>query len=318
MKIINTKILSLKMPQTRNQLIALEQTSSETFSKYFSSKTSRFNEKKVSLSVKNNESKSISKETEQTLTKTVTQSTFEENVTVDKSSKKPLSNWEEVYQRIKEYRKTSIAPVDDMGCAKLAEKPGPNITPQTSRFQSLVALMLSSQTKDQVTAEAIQNLRQKLPGGLTLQSVLQADEKFLDQCISKVGFHNKKAKYIKSAAEICQETHGGDIPNTVEGLVKLPGVGPKMAYLCMHTAWKQNEGIGVDVHVHKIVNRLGWCKTEKKGPESTRRALESWLPRELWQEINPMLVGFGQTVCITNMPKCANCPVNDKCPSSKY
>ncbi|CAG8474180.1 7529_t:CDS:2 [Racocetra fulgida] len=121
-------------------------------------------------------------------------------------------SWEEVYQCIKDYRKTTVAPVDTMGCERLAEKPNDVITPQ-----SLIALMLSSQTKDQVTAAAMQNLRQQLTGGLNIESIMQVDEEFLDQCISK------------QAAKICKEEYGGDIPNSVEELMKLPGVGPKMA-----------------------------------------------------------------------------------------
>ncbi|CAG8513237.1 1066_t:CDS:2 [Funneliformis mosseae] len=117
-------------------------------------------------------------------------------------------------------------------------------------------------------------------------------------------------------AKVCKEEYDNDIPDTVEGLMKLPGVGPKMAYLCMQVAWKQNQGIGVDVHVHRISNRLGWCKTEKVGPENTRQSLESWLPRSLWREINPIFVGFGQTTCLPRYPKCSSCPVSDMCPSA--
>ncbi|KAF0551523.1 DNA glycosylase [Gigaspora margarita] len=242
-------------------------------------------------------------------------SALNKKLTTNEQIQPPLS-WEEVYKCIKNYRKTAIAPVDTMGCERLADEPNDVITPQTSRFQSLIALMLSSQTKDQVTAAAMQNLRQQLTGGLNIESIMQVDEKFLDQCISKVGFHRRKAKYIKQTAKICKEEYNGDIPNSVEGLMKLPGVGPKMAYLCMHVAWKQNQGIGVDVHVHRIANRLGWCRTEKAGPEATRQVLESWLPYSFWQEINPMLVGFGQITCLPRNPKCLECPVRNKCPSS--
>ncbi|CAG8582900.1 7620_t:CDS:2 [Paraglomus occultum] len=216
-------------------------------------------------------------------------------------------NWEYVYNGIKEYRKRVTAPVDTMGCERLADEPSETVTAETSRFQSLVALMLSSQTKDTVTAAAIKNLQQRLPNGLTLQSVLDADEEFIDACISKVGFHKRKAMYIKQAAVICRDLYGGDIPDTVEGLMNLPGVGPKMAYLCMQVAWKKNQGIGVDVHVHRISNRLAWCKTEKGGPEATRKALESWLPQSLWSEINPLFVGFGQvsSICPSTEVKAA-------------
>lgn len=120
------------MPKTRNQLRALEQTSPETFSKYFSSKISQHSE----VSVKINESKGVPKEAEQVLAKTINESTFEKNVTIKKLSKKPPSGWEELYQKIKEYRKISIAPVDVMGCEKLAEKPGTNVTPQVIFLKS--------------------------------------------------------------------------------------------------------------------------------------------------------------------------------------
>jgi len=89
----------------------------------------------------------------------------------------------------------------------------------------------------------------------------------------------KKADYIKDSTKICAEKYNGDIPPTVEELVKLPGVGPKMAHITMNVAWGQVTGIGVDTHVHRISNRLGWVKKPTKVPEETRLAVESWLPR---------------------------------------
>ncbi|KAG9296378.1 hypothetical protein G9A89_014970 [Geosiphon pyriformis] len=226
------------------------------------------------------------------------------------------SNWKEVLESLKKYRIGITAPVDTMGCERLADPVSEIVTPQISRFQTLVALMLSSQTKDNVTAQAVHNLKERLPGGLTIQSVIDADKGLFDDCISKVGFHNQKTGYIKKTAVICKEKYNEDIPDTVEGLMSLPGVGPKMAYLCMQCAWEKNAGIGVDVHVHRISNRLGWCKTEKAGPEATRMALESWLPQEYWTEINALLVGFGQTKCFSRNPKCSECPVSSLCPSA--
>ncbi|RIA93240.1 putative endonuclease [Glomus cerebriforme] len=328
------------MPITRSQLRAsvftttakaTSPSSKEITSKYFSSKTN-VNETKQPNKSSLNETvtrkttrKHIIIETEESSANINLSGALSSERSVDKLEKrlekepsKPPVGWEGVYNTIKEYRKNIVAPVDTMGCERLADEPSDDITLQTSRFQTLVSLMLSSQTKDHVTAAAIQNLRQKLPGGLNLDNVLQAEEKFLDDCISKVGFHRRKATYLKQTAKICKEEYNSDIPNTVEGLMKLPGVGPKMAYLCMQVAWKQNEGIGVDVHVHRITNRLGWCKTGKAGPEATRQSLESWLPRSLWQEINPMLVGFGQTICSPQYPKCSKCPVNNMCPSVTY
>lgn len=89
-----------------------------------------------------------------------------------------------------------------------------------------------------------------------------------------------------------------------------------MAYLCMSAAWGRDEGIGVDVHVHRITNLWGWHTT--KQPEETRAALESWLPREKWHDINNLLVGFGQTICLPVGRKCGDCKLADRglCPSA--
>lgn len=221
-------------------------------------------------------------------------------------------HWETVYDLLEAYRAKEKAPVDTMGCERLAE---PSQPPPVQRFQTLIALMLSSQTKDTVTSVAVWKLQKELPGGLTLDSILEVDEMTLDTMIKTVGFHTKKAGYIKKTAEILRDRYGGDIPDTIEGLVSLPGVGPKMGYLTLQVAWNKNIGIGVDVHVHRIANRLGWVKT--KTPEETREALQKWLPKDKWKGINPMMVGYGQLVCLPRGPKCAMCPVNQYCPSSE-
>ncbi|KAI9032906.1 DNA glycosylase [Phycomyces nitens] len=225
----------------------------------------------------------------------------------------PPANWRIVFDRIKAYRKVTEAPVDTMGCERLGD---PTADPATYRFQTLVALMLSAQTKDTVTSVAVRNLQKDLPGGLTLESILNVDEQELDDRIRAVGFHTKKAAYIKKTAEILRDKFNRDVPSTIEDLTSLPGVGPKMGFLTLQIAWKLNMGIGVDVHVHRISNRLGWCKTMDKLPEDTRKNLESWLPKEHWREINPILVGYGQIVCLPRGPKCGECPVREFCPSS--
>lgn len=174
-------------------------------------------------------------------------------------------HWQIVYDTLESFRETAKAPVDTMGCERLALS---TASPKDQRFQTLIALMLSSQTKDTVTSVAVRKLQNELEGGLTLQTILTIDESTLDSMIASVGFHTKKASYIKRTAEILRDQYDGDIPNTIEGLTSLPGVGPKMGYLTLQVAWNMNLGIGVDVHVHRICNRLGWVKT--KAPEETR------------------------------------------------
>jgi endonuclease-3 len=224
----------------------------------------------------------------------------------------PPNDWAEVYAMVKEMRTEGVAQnaaVDTMGCESLAED---NVNPRDKRYQTLTALMLSSQTKDTTNAIAMNRLQKELPAhkesaavGLNLENILAVDPKLLNELIWVVGFHNNKTRYIKATAEILRDVWEGDIPDTVEGLMSLPGVGPKMAYLCLSSAWGRTEGIGVDVHVHRITNLWGWHKT--KGPEETRLALQAWLPRELWHEINWLLVGFGQTVCFPVGRKCGDC-----------
>ena len=177
--------------------------------------------------------------------------------------------------------------------------------------------MLSSQTKDTTNAIAMRRLQTELPApGLTLENILAVDPVTLNELIYAVGFHNNKTRYIKAAATILRDDYAGDIPDTIDGLMSLPGVGPKMAYLCLSAAWGRTEGIGVDVHVHRITNLWGWHKT--KAPEETRESLEAWLPRERWHEINKMLVGFGQTICLPVGRRCGECTLSAKglCPSA--
>ncbi|XP_018520166.1 LOW QUALITY PROTEIN: endonuclease III-like protein 1 [Lates calcarifer] len=219
-------------------------------------------------------------------------------------------DWKKQLGFIREMRSGRDAPVDNMGAEKCYDTEAPA---HVRRFQVLVSLMLSSQTKDQVTAAAMQKLRAH---GCTVENVLSTDDETLGKLIYPVGFWRNKVKYLKLTSAMLQSEFGGDIPNSVEGLVRLPGVGPKMAHLAMDIAWDQVSGIGVDTHVHRISNRLGWLRKPTKNPEETRKALEEWLPRELWSEINWLLVGFGQQVCLPVNPLCSVCLNQHSCPSA--
>ncbi|XP_008559321.1 endonuclease III-like protein 1 [Microplitis demolitor] len=220
-------------------------------------------------------------------------------------------NWKESWDLIKEMRKGATAPVDDKGCHKCSD---PKADPPTYRYQTLVSLMLSSQTKDQVNHAAMQRLKDH---GCTPQKLLATSDEVLGKLIYPVSFWKRKVQYIKKTSEILLNTYAGDIPNTIEDLCALPGVGPKMGHLCMQVAWNQVTGIGVDVHVHRICNRLEWVKKQAKTPEESRKQLESWLPKELWSEINHLLVGFGQEICLPQRPKCDQCLNNKLCPFAK-
>ncbi|XP_018615781.1 endonuclease III-like protein 1 [Scleropages formosus] len=229
-----------------------------------------------------------------------------------KKERREPPDWRRQLDNIREMRSRRDAPVDHMGAEKCYDS---HASPEVGRYHVLVSLMLSSQTKDHVTAAAMRKLREH---GLTVESVLRMDDDTLGKLIYPVGFWRTKVKYIKQTAAILQDEYGGDIPDSFEGLVRLPGVGPKMAHLAMDIAWNRVSGIGVDTHVHRISNRLGWTRTQTKTPEDTRRELEDWLPRELWSEINWLLVGFGQQVCLPLSPRCSECLNEHRCPSAHH
>ncbi|KAF5349592.1 hypothetical protein D9756_008927 [Leucocoprinus leucothites] len=225
-------------------------------------------------------------------------------------------NWREVYDTIKDMRSRFTAPVDTMGCDQAQYQ---EIDPKNRRFSILVALMLSSQTKDEVTDAAVKKLRAAVGGVLSIEAVIAAEETIVSEAINKVGFWRRKTGYIKKAAQKLHDDFESDLPKTVDELCSLPGVGPKMAFLALQSAWNLNHGIGVDVHVHRITNRLGWHQKPTKNPEETRLNLQSWLPSEFHKEINHLLVGFGQVICLPVGPRCDMCDLSPRglCPSAQ-
>ena len=220
-------------------------------------------------------------------------------------------DWKKVVENIAKMRSDTVAAVDTMGCHKCHDE---EVSPETKRFQMLVALMLSSQTKDTTTFAVMQKLK---AAGLSTKRIIEMSVSELEQIIKPCNFYKRKTVFIKGAAQFCEDEHNGDIPSTVDGLCRIKGVGPKMAHLAMHTAWGVVTGIAVDTHVHRIAHRLGWVKNPCKEPTKTQTELESWLPHEYWRDINHLLVGLGQTICSPRNPQCKQCLNNKLCPTGK-
>ncbi|ODQ78631.1 hypothetical protein BABINDRAFT_162341 [Babjeviella inositovora NRRL Y-12698] len=222
-------------------------------------------------------------------------------------------HWEEIYSHVSAMRSKIVAPVDTMGCERLPERVAGKTTPRNFRFQLLISLMMSSQTKDEVNYQAMLSLHEGLilrgfKEGLTLEAILATEERDIDAMIRKVGFHNRKALYIKKTSVLLRDNFNSDIPKTIEEIVSLPGVGPKMGFLLLQRAWNVVTGIGVDVHVFRLANMWRWVpQIARPTPEHTRVELEKWLPRDKWIDINPLLVGFGQTVCLPKGARCDLC-----------
>jgi len=174
-------------------------------------------------------------------------------------------------------------------------------------FDILISTVLSLRTKDDVTRAASLRLLEKGP---TPRAMLSLPEEEIARLIFPVGFYKTKAKRIR---EICAEllkSHGGKVPDTIDELLTLSGVGRKTANLVVTLGYGK-PGICVDTHVHRISNRLGYVST--KSPEETERALREKLPRQYWIEYNDLLVTWGQNVCRPISPWCSRCAVRPYC-----
>ncbi|KAH8938337.1 hypothetical protein BDL97_16G077600 [Sphagnum fallax] len=224
-------------------------------------------------------------------------------------------NWQAIIDKIRCIRVDRDAPVDLFGTHQLMDATADK---ETQKFHALVAAMISSQTRDAVTSAAMQRL-QRVPGGLSVANIA-TDEVSMDtlaEILKPVGFYRQKAKYLKSIAQILlRSPYNGLVPGTMEDLMKLPGVGPKVALLVLFVAFGMGEeGMIVDTNVKRVCQRLGWV-AEKATPEQTRQTLQSWLPSSLWADISFLFVGFGQQVCKPRGPLCSLCTVNQMCPSA--
>jgi endonuclease-3 len=174
-------------------------------------------------------------------------------------------------------------------------------------FRVLVATILSARTKDQTTTLVSERLFSKIK---SLTDLGQVPLQELETLIFPVGFYRTKARMLNKLPGVVHTLYGGVIPQTVEELIKLPGVGRKTANLVVTEAFDK-QGICVDVHVHRISNRLGLLKT--KNPAETEMTLRKLLPAKYWKTWNRYLVAFGQTLCTPQRPHCSVCPIFDDC-----
>ena len=182
------------------------------------------------------------------------------------------------------------------------------VAAQTSDpFAVLLGTILSARTKDACTAAAIARLLKVAPDPKSL-SKLSVEE--IEKLIFPVGFFHVKARHLKELPDVLERRFGGRLPDTVEELCELPGVGRKTANLVVAIGFKK-PAICVDVHVHRISNRFGLLKTAT--PLETEMKLREILPAEYWTVWNSYIVAFGQNRCHPRNPKCDGCPVRAWC-----
>jgi endonuclease-3 len=176
-------------------------------------------------------------------------------------------------------------------------------------FQVLIATMLSAQTRDAVTHAASTRL---FGVARTPRSLARLDVARIERLIHPVSFYRVKAVHVKETCRQILSRFGGVVPDTMEELLTLPGVGRKTANLVLILGHRSVENICVDTHVHRISNRLGWVAT--RTPEETEQALYRAAHRRWWPIINLYLVTWGQNVCRPVYPLCSTCAIAGRCP----
>jgi endonuclease III len=175
-------------------------------------------------------------------------------------------------------------------------------------FQILIATLLSARTQDATTHAASTRLFKR---ARTARTMARLDVGEIEQLIYPVGFYRNKARHVKACCEMLVDRFGGRVPSTMDELVTLPGVGRKTANLVLIIGFKSQQNICVDIHVHRISNRLGWVKTLE--PEETEQALYRSTDSRWWPYLNLYLVTWGQNVCRPVNPRCGDCVIAQDC-----
>jgi endonuclease III len=180
-----------------------------------------------------------------------------------------------------------------------------------SAWELLVATILSAQSTDEVVNRVTPELFRRYP---TVADVAAADRAELEAALHATGFFRNKARSIQGAARYLLEHHGGEVPETIDELVELPGVGRKTANVVLGTFFARNEGVVVDTHVGRLVRRLGL--TNNLDPVKVERDLMALIPVEEWTIFSHRLIWFGREVCTAKDPRCDRCELADLCPSA--
>lgn len=204
---------------------------------------------------------------------------------------------DQIIRIIETYTKKFELPV----VSKVAEKT------KKDPFQILIGTLLSLRTKDKTTEEACGRL---FSLAKTPNEMMRLNEKTIEKAIYPVGFYRKKAKQLIEISKILVEKYNGKVPDGIEELLKIKGIGRKTANLVMNEGFNK-PGICVDTHVHRISNRLGIVKT--KNPEESEYELMKVIPKKYWIKYNAILVPFGQNICKSVSPLCSVCPVENLC-----
>ncbi|UPV99491.1 endonuclease III [Halorussus gelatinilyticus] len=182
----------------------------------------------------------------------------------------------------------------------------------SNRLELLIAVMLSAQCTDERVNQETAHLFEKYE---TVEDYAEADEDELSEELGSITYHNSKADYIKSSARTIIDEYDGEVPDTMEGLTDLKGVGRKTANVVLQHGYDIVEGVVVDTHVQRISRRLGI--TEDERPEDIEQDLMGIVAEEHWQQYTHLFISHGRATCTARNPDCGDCVLEDLCPSSK-
>jgi len=175
-------------------------------------------------------------------------------------------------------------------------------------FKSLIGTVLSARNRDESTAIATERLFSKYD---TPEKLAKADLKSIEKLIKRSGFYKTKARYAKAISKIILEKYNGRVPDNMDKLCELPGVGRKVGGCVLVYSFGKNDSIPVDTHVHRTSNRIGLVKT--KNPNQTEQELMKLFPKKYWIIINELFVSFGKKICKPIGPLHSQCPVRNYC-----
>jgi endonuclease-3 len=175
----------------------------------------------------------------------------------------------------------------------------------------LVSVILSAQTTDVGVNKVTPKLFAAFPGP---EDLAAADVLDVEEIVRPTGFYHQKTRSIMAAARMVVTEFGGKVPDTMEDLMRIPGVARKTANIVISNAYGKVEGIAVDTHVFRLSHRLGL--TDEKDPDKVERDLTSLLPREDWFHVNYRFIDHGRKVCTAKRPICGACALSDICPSA--
>ena len=179
---------------------------------------------------------------------------------------------------------------------------------QNDAYQILISTLLSARTQDATTLAASTRL---FAAARTPRAMMRLTVRQIEKLIYPVSFYRNKAAFVRDTSRKLHEEFSGGVPSTLEQLITLPGVGRKTANLVLILAFQSRANICVDIHVHRIANRLGWVRT--RTPEETEQALYRVIPRRWWPVINLYLVTWGQNTCRPVYPRCHQCSIARDC-----